>query len=614
LNPGEVLNILIPETTKPAPEFSENVQNFWNNWRLRVLVLSSFTLQQSLLYFGRHRRFMVGVWIHYFLWFCYLVADTVATVALSVISCTLGNSSSRNDNDIDYGVPNDQLMTFWAVFMLLHLGGQDTITAYTVQDNDLWFRHLFRLVAQSGVVIYVIRMSWNDNWLSFLTIPMLLAGVIRYAERIWVMRSANRPPKYAKDYNEFEWYDQLYAFPRLKPLFLNQKIQSEFLQYPGNNFRSYDRQIAFKRIEIELGQAYDAFYTKIPLFLTGWGCFFRFISFFSTFSTFVFFLIKERHKHQQIDLIITYMLMGGAIFSEIYVLILLIFNVVRASLEFKKKISLPKKRWSKSMGQFSMLKFRKRNKPRIGQQKGIPKFFANLMVCIFLKLRKELMMNVYFTHKISEELERLVWVTFMEKLNPDSRGFSEDYASYIPLVDHEHAKVEIYQSIIIWHIVTDLCFSSDSNNEGIPPIMDGKQQVFKDKPTWKRVIKEISDYMMYILAVCPFMFSTGDAEISFEKACKQVEEAIEKPQEHDADSNLVYYAIQVAGKLQENERKWEILTRFWVENLAYVAILCRGKNHAKQLPKGGEFLTHVWLLIKHLDLEEKFRMPQQMPV
>ena len=591
-----------------------------------MLVLSSFTLQLALLFFGRRRRYKVGVRIHYFLWFCYLVADTVATVVLSVISCTQGNSSSPNDNDIDYGVQNDQIMTFWAVFMLLHLGGQDTITAYTVQDNDLWLRHLFRLVAQSGVVIYVICISWNDNWLSFLSIPMLLAGVIKYAERIWVMRSANCAPKFDKDYNEDVWYYQLYTFPRLKPLFLNQKIQSKFLQHSIDKFRNYDRQTAFKRIERELGQAYDAFYTKIPLFLTGWGCFFSFISLFSTFSTFVFFLIKERHKHQQIDLIISYMLMGGAIFSEIYVLILLIFNVVRAFLVFKKKISLLKKRWSKSMGQFSMHKFRKRNKSRIGQQKGIPKFFANLIVCIILKLRKELMMNVYFTRK-REELEHLVWVTFKEKLNPDSPGFSEDYTSYISLVDREHAKVEIYQSIIIWHIVTDLCFYSDNNNEGIPPIMDGEQQVFKDKRTWKRVIREISEYMMYILAVCPFMFSIGDAEISFEKACKQVEEALEnrtnssmssivceKPQEHDADSNLVYYAIQVADKLQENELKWKILTSFWVENLAYVAILCQGKNHAKQLPKGGEFLTHVWLLIKHLDLEEKFRMPQQMPV
>ncbi|GMY32475.1 hypothetical protein FCV25MIE_27717 [Fagus crenata] len=549
-------------------------------------------------------------------------------------------------------------MTFWAVFMLLHLGGQDTITAYTVQDNDLWLRHLFRLVAQSGVVIYVIRMSWNDNWLSFLTIPMLLAGVIRYAERIWVMRSANRPSKFDKDYKEDEWYDKLDTFRRLKPLFLNQKIQPKFLQHSIDKFRSYDRQTAFKRIEQELRQAYDAFYTKIPLFLTGWGCFFRFISFFSTFSTFVFFLIKERHKHQQIDLIITYTLLGGAIFSEIYVLNLLIFNVVREFLAYKGEKPLSKRRWSKSMGQFSMLKFCKRKKPRIGQQKGIPKFFANLIVCIFLKLRKELMMNVYFTRKISEELERLVWVTFKEKLNPDSPGFSEDYTRYISLVDHEHAKVEIYQSIIIWHIVTDLCLHTDNDKNVIPPemeveikvgipremddgitveipIMDDEINVDHEK---KKMIKEVSDYMMYILAVCPFMFSTGDAEISFEKACKQVEEALENctkfsmssvceeiisyestlgkkatPQEHDADSLLLYYAIQVAKNLRNIEGKWEILTNFWIENLAYVAVLCQGKNHAKQLPRGGEFLTHVWLLIKHLDLEEKFRMPLTVP-
>ncbi|GMY32405.1 hypothetical protein FCV25MIE_27647 [Fagus crenata] len=137
--------------------------------------------------------------------------------------------------------------------MLLHLGGQDTITAYAVQDNDLWLRHLLRLLAQSGVVIYVLRTSWKGNWLSILSILMFLAGVIKYAERIWVMRSANHTPKFDKDK------------------------------------KGYGPQMAFKTIEIELGHAYDAFYTKIPLFLTGWGGFFRITSFCFTYFTSVFF-------------------------------------------------------------------------------------------------------------------------------------------------------------------------------------------------------------------------------------------------------------------------------------------------------------------------------------
>ena len=112
--------------------------------------------------------------------------------------------------------------------MLLHLGGQDTITAYAVQDNDLWLRHLLRLLAQSGVVIYVLRTSWKGNWLSILCILMFLAGVIKYAERIWVMRSANRTPKFDKD----EKYDKQDNFPRFRPLFLNKRLDLHFNEIP----------------------------------------------------------------------------------------------------------------------------------------------------------------------------------------------------------------------------------------------------------------------------------------------------------------------------------------------------------------------------------------------
>ena len=84
-------------------------------------------------------------------------------------------------------------MAFWAPFLLLHLGGQDTITAYAVQDKELWLRHLLGLVVQSGVALYILLLSWKVSWLSFLTIPMFLAGFIKYAERTWVLKSANNP-------------------------------------------------------------------------------------------------------------------------------------------------------------------------------------------------------------------------------------------------------------------------------------------------------------------------------------------------------------------------------------------------------------------------------------
>ena len=71
--------------------------------------------------------------------------------------------------------------------------------------------------------------------------------------------------------------------------------------------------------------------------------------------------------------------------------------------------------------------------------------------------------------------------------------------------------MEYYQSIIIWHIATDLCFNTDSGvNE---PKNDSLRKVSKD----------VSDYMMYILVMCPFVLSTGNAILSFENTCSSVE-------------------------------------------------------------------------------------------
>ncbi|KAK9997232.1 hypothetical protein SO802_021918 [Lithocarpus litseifolius] len=57
--------------------------------------------------------------------------------------------------------------------------------------------------------------------------------------------------------------------------------------------------------------------------------------------------------------------------------------------------------------------------------------------------------------------------------------------------------------------------------------------------------------------------------------------------EHLWGLNFLPCAYAVAQKLiEKEEQKWEILIKFWVENLARVATLCQGNNHAQQLRKG----------------------------
>ena len=104
LNLGEVLNSWIfLETGKHFQVVPELLQKVWNNWELRLLVLLSLTLQLSLFHFGRQRRYNVKIRIHIFMWFCYLMADSVATIALGVISSknrNFGNNNPKVHNEL----------------------------------------------------------------------------------------------------------------------------------------------------------------------------------------------------------------------------------------------------------------------------------------------------------------------------------------------------------------------------------------------------------------------------------------------------------------------------------------------------------------------------------
>ena len=186
--------------------------------------------------------------------------------------------------------------------------------------------------------------------------------------------------------------------------------------------------------------------------------------------------------------------------------------------------------------------------------------------------------------------------------------------------------MEIYRRIIVWHIATDLCFYTDSG-------------AYESTNNLLEVSKDISDYMMYILVMCPFVLSTGNAILNFENTCSSIKDFffLEKKlprlpkanscarliSEYVASSNevdmyllkdsLLPLAVLLANKLSQMDGKWVILSKFWVENLAYVATQCQGNNHAQLLRKGGEFLTHVWLLIEHFHLTRSFQESRTRP-
>ncbi|KAF7105635.1 hypothetical protein CFC21_106418 [Triticum aestivum] len=159
------------------------VQELWNEWEIHCLILASFGLQIFLFFAAGMRRHSVSRILNSLIWLAYLSADSVAIFVLGHLAVHASSSHP--------------LLIFWAPFLLLHLGGPDTITAFSVQDNELWQRHLLGLVTQASVAGYVISISsWQDNRLLAATVLMLLCGVFKYIGRTLCLYTSR--PKFLK--------------------------------------------------------------------------------------------------------------------------------------------------------------------------------------------------------------------------------------------------------------------------------------------------------------------------------------------------------------------------------------------------------------------------------
>ena len=71
--------------------------------------------------------------LRFSIWFAYLAADMIAFYIVGQIS-RLGDAIHEKDASTG----TESLSFYWAPFLLVHLGGQDTITAFSSEDNNLW--------------------------------------------------------------------------------------------------------------------------------------------------------------------------------------------------------------------------------------------------------------------------------------------------------------------------------------------------------------------------------------------------------------------------------------------------------------------------------------------
>ncbi|XP_030471768.1 uncharacterized protein LOC115689753 [Syzygium oleosum] len=334
-----------------------SISDLWNEWNIRGFVILSLLLQVFLILFAPLRKKIVNDRMVFLLWLAYLMADWVATFAIGLISHNQANSSTCGTE------VNGAIQAFWTSFLLLHLGGQDTITAFSLEDSSLWQRHLLSLIFQVSAAIYVfVQIFFNDKWLVIPTMLVFLVGVIKNVERTLALYLSSFPRlresmgAYLSDvklsdakktllHGEFhvpgDGYDDekeaklvesivvkhAYQFFQIMKVFLaDLMFTSEQRDASLEYFHKVSPLDALRVISVELQFMYEVLHTKVLAIRSKWSYIFRFVALNVLAVAFILFNRLNKHRLPELDINITYSLLFGGIALDVIALFMLVFS------------------------------------------------------------------------------------------------------------------------------------------------------------------------------------------------------------------------------------------------------------------------------------------------
>ncbi|VVB12486.1 unnamed protein product [Arabis nemorensis] len=330
------------------------VRDVWEKWNIRGLVIFSLVLQTFLVLLSPNRKRTPRILFRLLIWSSYLLANWAADYAVGQISDSSGDKPEPNESP-----KTNELLAFWATFLLLHLGGPDTITALALEDNELWLRSLFGLVCQFIATLYVFLLS-IPNSLLVPTSLMLVAGVIKYVERISAMRGASLErfkdsmlgePEPGIDYVRFMEEHKIRTISRERSQLVRveepekeqepvrPKVMShlQVVQYAYKYFNVYKGLVvdfiyssqkwreskqffqalsgeeALKILEVELSFMYGTLFTKTDILHTWIGAAFRCIALCCLFASLYIFKTSRKDGYDGFDVALTYALIFGGI-------------------------------------------------------------------------------------------------------------------------------------------------------------------------------------------------------------------------------------------------------------------------------------------------------------
>ncbi|CAN6372853.1 unnamed protein product [Urochloa humidicola] len=710
--------------------------DWWDEWKLRVLVLGSTVIQLFLFVYGAARRAPTPPWFRLCIWLAYLAGDSLAIYALA----TLFNRHGRE------APAGSTLEVLWAPVLLIHLAGQEQITAYSVEDNELWRRHVVTLVSQVAVALFVFCKSWSgERRLLVAAILMFAIGIYKFSIKPWALKRASfrelvRSPvsvarrkkligfsgRWAdcwRDWTEtIKWPSMVSALPllgshslksigelvertgelveawtegreeqveeegreeelklqeyvekakdimlehiledivggqsaedSLPPLFL-----AEAQAFAADLLVPYSRRLSMLRfmlnipkkmsiaIWVGLLEVYACLYTRVKVTLTPVGIFLRLLTFSLAIAAIV--LFARSHKPHQdgsaADIRVTYILFCCVALLELLSfanMCILIGPAVIWPASFKHH---------DMVAQQSLMSWAaRRRKPtqllRLAALVGCDDYF-NKHWYITHTPSLEPIRDAVHAHALKGWRKYILDAATYRSFN-DMRGewavgkrlskrpLDPATRSHF-LVLLNSFKAPFDESVLLWHIATEICFHHTSHRCGalvslIPDGPRGNADAAAQSSERMTNAHVISCYVMSLLSVRPKMLMLGTRQHLFSVALDDIEYIAlrgEVDKNHDLGCGILRSVLHVpwvygdcvgplipkACKLAmallqllqiQQADTWKMLQGVWVEMLCFAAGRCRGYLHAERLGEGcSELLTQIWLLLCYLGME-----------
>ncbi|KAL6596865.1 hypothetical protein ACP70R_046999 [Stipagrostis hirtigluma subsp. patula] len=589
----------------------------WNEWEIRVPVLLSFMLQLFLFFTGGLRRRNSKQMLRFFIWLAYLGADMIAFYTLGQIS-RLGDAIHERDPFTG----TKTLAFFWAPFLLVHLGGQDTITAFSSEDNNLWLRHLLNLLVEVSLSLYVFWKSVGGHSTQLLVPAMLvfICGIIKYGERIWALKYGSK--------NDLNSTSTNYENHQLPPLSVENDRYSDIVSYALHTaryiraflagratfqmgheisftlvayfWRFVDHEAKGKIVEMELAIIYDDLYTKAMVLRTWTGSIFRCVVQISTVVAFKLFRACDKEGYSGVDVAITYALLMGSICMEFLSILMSMispwtwaffrarnFYWLTNMSWFVFKALWPEKRrwWSNSIGNYNLLGTIVRDRSPyiviigyIMNALWLGKFWRSIRNTKHVDAKEKIMACV------------VEWLDKPDRFEDLARGMKPKLGTEIERIlrgPFEHAIIQL-------HLFTDY------------HIRDPKR-VNGETAHLAEICEQISNYMLYLLVVNPSMLpvsSTAEDTLSlfpekvFSTSKEHIRDVLHKDWRVGGPEGKILLGVRALLDYRPSEDLFVELREIWIRLLVYAAGKSRAESHAQQLSiGGGELLTFVWLLM-----------------